>query len=108
MTGDHGCKACGRRIDVELADVVKQIDAIFADLDHIAEWQRPRPGVSIVIAAHGADGSDCAPPLEHFGRTDVAGVNDELGAYELREHLLTNEPMRIGNHANACDRMTFG
>ena len=53
----------------------------------------------IGIAEHSSNGSDCRELDENGLSTDITGVQNELDAGERREHLRTQQSVRIGNQA---------
>ena len=87
MTVNDGGEARGSRIEVEFCDVVQEIELVIAGGDDRGRRQarRPRPGID--VATNRERRSNASELFDQAGRSDVAGMDDQIGPTQFREGL---------------------
>ena len=100
VPADHGSASVGRGRSEEMANLVQHQDLVLASSDDLAFRNGFRPCLGVIVAAHGERGRDRAQPVDHIGRADVAGVDDQLRPLQRRECLWAEQSMRVRDQAD--------
>ena len=106
MAVDDGGVTRDRRIDVEIANVVQQVNAVRAYADRFGQRQIARPCIVVVVSADRMGRRDFTETLQHLRRADVAGMEDEVTTTQRSERFFPDEAMRVGDDANLFVRMS--
>jgi len=97
MAADHDAQAGDPRIQIELLYVMHYEDFYPADLADGGLRKFPRPGASIVIPTDGDHFGDRSQGPDHFRLSDIARMDDQIGAFERAERLRPHQTVRIGD-----------
>lgn len=101
VPGDDGVKTGGRRVEVELAEIVNDIESSLADLNYLAGPKTGCPGTFIVVSANRHNGGNGLEPFQHRKRADVARVDDEFRTRECCNRFGSEQTVGIGDNADS-------
>lgn len=101
VTGDDGLKPRRSWVDVELAEIVKDIERSLAGFHHLASPKTGRPNTCVVVSANRNNRGDGSEPFQHRERADVPRVDDEFRACESRNRFGSEQPVGIGDNAES-------
>jgi hypothetical protein len=92
---------------------VHHADSRAAGLDHELTWERLAQRRLVHVPVDGPDRPEPSELLEHGGRDDVAGVQDQIGGLETAQALVRDAPrparqMRIRDNRDDCQRTMNG
>ncbi len=99
MAEHHGGEARGRRVEIEVGDVVQDVEQEFADFDDLGRRQGYGPRSNIDIAADRKRRCNLGQRRQHLRISDVAGMDDEIAPAQRRERLRPDQAVGIGDHA---------
>ena len=85
MAGDDSRESRGSWIELELRQVMKDVDCVAANLDHIVCGKTATPSARVVIATHGSDRRNGSERVQNRWVADVAAMNDEVRVVERIE-----------------------
>jgi len=88
------------RFQIQFGEVVQDINGNAADFDHLGLRQRPRPSSLVDVAAHDRDRRDRGEASKNFRCTDIAGMNDVLGASQLGHCFRPKQSVCVGDDAD--------
>lgn len=104
MAGDDSRESRGSWIELELRQVMKDVDCVAANLDHIVCGKTATPSARVVIATHGSDRRNGSERVQNRWVADVAAMNDEVRVVERIERLRPNQTVGICYQAYAMQR----
>ena len=107
MSRHHDPPAPAPAPEVRLRAVVHDLDPVAGDSDGQPAGQSSSKGASIIVAAHGEDGSDEGERAEDLLCADVAGVKDQVGSPQGGDGLGPEEPMRVGDQSDERSKNSF-
>ena len=96
--------ACGSRSSV--GDVVQHVQLQLPDLDDLGHRQRLRPLAGVHIPANGKRWRDGSKLFEDLRASDVAGMDDQVRAFQRLGRLRSKESMRVGDDTDRDGRPT--
>lgn len=97
---DRHAKSRGFWFQIELCQIVQDINRNAANFENFYVCKFARPCGFIDIAAHCDYRRDLFKSLQNFLRAHVACVNDVIGTLQSLNRLRTQQPMRVGDHAD--------
>jgi hypothetical protein len=83
VTADHDPKSRGRRFEVDLLHVVKNVDTDPFEAQRESHRERRGPATLVVVPSYGVHGSDGAQCRDDLRPADISGVD---GPVHSREH----------------------
>jgi hypothetical protein len=87
------------RLQVELAEIVKDIDGHAAGFNDFSFSQRARPGAGVDVTADRGYGSNLHERFEDFGSADVASVKDAVGPAQGFDGFGAQQAVGVGDYA---------
>jgi len=104
---DRG-KLRSRRVQVQRADVVQQVEVSALDEQDFRFGQAGARSFPVDVAAHRGDGRDPAQGLEDFGVAHIAEVKNALHAGQERRNLRAKQAVRVADDADLQFRFSPG
>jgi hypothetical protein len=95
-------------IEIERVHVMEHIDGGAAGLRHRGLGQRFRPRAPIDISAHRDYGRDGAQSVQYFRPANVAGVYDQVRAFQRAQGLVAQQAVSIGDQPGNRRRRPYG
>lgn len=95
VSGDNDLQSRLDGIDVQLLQVVQHMYGNTACIQRQLRRNRPRPGVAVVVASDGVDGSDLPKGGQNLLATDIPGVDDSLHTLQSLDRLGAQETVGV-------------
>ena len=108
MSIDHGGKAGGFGVEIDVRQNMTHIDSMPAERYHLADGKRLGPAAVIHIAANRDHGRDGAQEAENFSPPHIAGMDDKVRAVQRLDRRGAQQPMRVGDHPDRGIRFKLG
>ena len=100
MAADDYMNASGKRLLVQRLQIVQHVHAHAADFGSFELTNLAGPLTIVIVAANGDNGSNRTQHFQDFKPADVAGMKNEINAFEQRYHFRTQKPMGVGYDTN--------
>src|SRR5271166_1786166 len=101
----HYPESGGFRLQVELSEIMQHVDRHSASFDDLGHGQKARPALSVDVAADRGHRSDLLEHFENFESSNVAGVEDAVGAAQGCDGLGPQQAVCVGDYAE--DKWVF-
>jgi hypothetical protein len=102
VPGHDDVHARSAGIKIHLSDVVQRVEKKFTQLHKLGIGQQLGPGTFVVVPANGRDGRQSRQLGKDSGVPDVAAVDDVITTAKKGDRLRPEQPMCVGDEADAC------
>ena len=99
MTADNDLIAGGENRSFHRLQIMQHVNPDASDLYCCALTNAARPLVRVIVATNGDNRRNRSQPFQDLGPADVAAMQNEINAFEQRQHFRTQKTMRVGDNA---------